>query len=90
MFTTVQATSDANKIDIWRGLHKPIPCPDITGAFNDDTFYNVPIKDNPISIKTEDHPVQASLKTCMAEAKGDAKAGFGRCTPGAPSGYPSA
>eukprot|EP00957_Ditylum_brightwellii_P162369 12363753-Ditylum_brightwellii.AAC.1 len=71
MFITVTAISDTDKIEIWKGLHKPLPCPDISGVFNEDTFNNVPSTETPASIKTEEHPIQANLKTCMAEAKGD-------------------
>eukprot|EP00957_Ditylum_brightwellii_P032046 2430014-Ditylum_brightwellii.AAC.1 len=59
MFTTVAATSDTDQIEIWEGM------------FNDDTYNNVPPDDTPPHKTTEGHPLQASLKTHMAKAKGD-------------------
>eukprot|EP00957_Ditylum_brightwellii_P125389 9556795-Ditylum_brightwellii.AAC.1 len=39
--------------------------------FNDDTYNNVSPDDTPPPKPTEGHPLQACLKTCMAEAKED-------------------
>eukprot|EP00957_Ditylum_brightwellii_P048756 3699087-Ditylum_brightwellii.AAC.1 len=71
MFTTVAATSDITQIETWEGLYKLCQCQDISGIFNDDTYSNVPPDDTPPPKPTEGHPLQASLKTCMAEAEGD-------------------
>eukprot|EP00957_Ditylum_brightwellii_P086226 6561439-Ditylum_brightwellii.AAC.1 len=59
MFMTVAATSDTDKIETWEGM------------FNDDTYNNVPPDDTSYPKPTEGHPLQASIKTHMAEAKGD-------------------
>eukprot|EP00957_Ditylum_brightwellii_P139346 10620207-Ditylum_brightwellii.AAC.1 len=71
MFTTVTATSTSDKIETWKGLHKPSQHQDILGMFNGDTCNNVPPDDTQPPKPTKGHPLQASLKTCMAEAKGD-------------------
>eukprot|EP00957_Ditylum_brightwellii_P057948 4393574-Ditylum_brightwellii.AAC.1 len=60
MFTTVAATSGTDKIELWKGLHKTFPCPDIEGLFNQDTFNIRPSKDSPIKLNTDKHPIQTT------------------------------
>eukprot|EP00957_Ditylum_brightwellii_P092884 7071442-Ditylum_brightwellii.AAC.1 len=73
MFTAEAATSDTDKIELWGGLHKTFPCPNIQGLFNQDTFNIKPSKITQIKSNTNEHPIQTKLRSYMTESKGDKK-----------------
>eukprot|EP00957_Ditylum_brightwellii_P035982 2726326-Ditylum_brightwellii.AAC.1 len=70
MFTTIAASSDTDKIDIWKGLQKFSPCLDVLRTFNDDTFNNNSSQSNPTPQQSKEHPLQTHLKNRIAEPKG--------------------
>eukprot|EP00957_Ditylum_brightwellii_P038730 2927518-Ditylum_brightwellii.AAC.1 len=69
MFTTSVASSETDKIDIWKGVHKSSLYRDILGTSNDDTSNNESPQSNPTSQQSKECPLQAHLKNRIAESK---------------------